>query len=832
MKFVAGLMILMAVVAGSACRAGEYAWQQTDPCVAPNFEAFFPDDPEGGKVLDALLDSKDKDSRSDEEILAAIRNGLRRTHWMRSQYTSWIGGRFIEGKTNPDPLAIEILYHAADVGGEQAVDPYKTCWGAVWYGLSLVEPKTPAILRAMAAVCVHHGDADLLPQVKRNTQSQQMELIECLQPYLDSQDKAIQVQAEACRKIFLGELSAWKWQNQRDTEKAERDYRGRLPEIKEVLLTGDSEARRKTMELIRKDRIELIMDDSFIGAFAACAEDYDPDVREDVAVVVGDHWVRWATPQNADAIELMLRLSKDVSPQVRHTAWYYGLTMVRKTSDAVDRRIVEMIFEDRDCDSFDRILWKSKSQKRRSRLVAHLQPYLESTDPAIQAKAEACRKIFLGELDADEWFKHREAHVIPACTYEGAFRDLCDALGGNYPYFGLKRIDWPKTVEEFLPRAKQVATDEEFGLLCMELVARLEDSHACLLDGSATVPVVPIPRWDPGFACLLGEREEPIVYFVDKDGPAERAGVRAGMVVLSVNGVPADEVLEEIMRQTAKHVGYSSPRYLRYHAAQWLGRQMEEGAPVALEVRTPDGRTNAPAMSAACGVRYLPRLPVPIPGISDDGDVSWTRLEGGVGYIYVRRIGEALIPRLDQAVGELQDAHGLIVDVRGNSGGGFDAARATRNFSPTDGEEPERPRFRGPMALLIDARCISAGEGWASWFVAQKRARVFGEATAGASSRKLTHALANGLFNVRYSAKAYTGSLDRWIERRGLEPDVPLRQKAEDLAQGRDTVLEAARQYLLAAHRTGSGAVSGSDSVPLGKTKDERECHEKSSGSI
>ena len=100
------------------------------------------------------------------------------------------------------------------------------------------------------------------------------------------------------------------------------------------------------------------------------------------------------------------------------------------------------------------------------------------------------------------------------------------------------------------------------------------------------------------------------------------------------------------------------------------------------------------------------------------------------------------------------------------------------------------------MALVIDARCISAGEGWASWFIAKRRARVFGETTAGASSRKRTYTLKNGFYRVTFPVKAYRGSLDRPIERRGLEPDVPLRHNAQDLAAGRDTVLEAAREYL------------------------------------
>ena len=98
--------------------------------------------------------------------------------------------------------------------------------------------------------------------------------------------------------------------------------------------------------------------------------------------------------------------------------------------------------------------------------------------------------------------------------------------------------------------------------------------------------------------------------------------------------------------------------------------------------------------------------------------------------------------------------------------------------------------------MLIDERCISAGEGWTSWFVARKRARLFGTATAGASARKETYTLANGLYKVEVPVKAYTGFLDRPIERRGLEPDVEVRCTAADLSRGRDTVAEAAVKWL------------------------------------
>ena len=173
-------------------------------------------------------------------------------------------------------------------------------------------------------------------------------------------------------------------------------------------------------------------------------------------------------------------------------------------------------------------------------------------------------------------------------------------------------------------------------------------------------------------------------------------------------------------------------------------------------------------------------------------------LDAGIGLIYVRRIRNDLIAQLDKAVAELKDAKGLIIDVRGNSGGGFDFNRAHRNFIADTTEEPDRPRFAGPMALLIDSRCISAGEGWASWFIAYKRARVFGTATAGASARKTTYELKNKLFKVIFPVKPYKGYLDRVIEHRGLEPDVEIRQSAKDLVAGLDTVQEAAKAWLKA----------------------------------
>jgi len=384
-----------------------------------------------------------------------------------------------------------------------------------------------------------------------------------------------------------------------------------------------------------------------------------------------------------------------------------------------------------------------------------------------------------------------------AVSYEQALRDLYVHLGQVYPNFKLKQIDWDKVGQELIPLSAKVKSHDEFGLLCVKLVARLRDSHAQLNDGAAKVPAAPLPQFDCGFACLMDDRDRPVVYYIDKNSEAAKAGVKIGMAVVSVNGTPANDALEQCEKLFSTYIGYSSDRALRYDAARFFMRQMTRGEPVKIVLEDPDGKQIGVDLPAAYGVRYLPRLPVPIEGINDSADVAWKKLDDNVGYIYVRRIRTGLEDSLDHALRELGEMHGLIIDVRGNSGGGFDTDRALLNFSSDGAKEATRPRYTGPIALLIDSRCISAGEGWASWFVANKRARLFGAATAGASSRKEEYTLSNGLYKVVIPVKAYTGFLDRPIELRGLEPDVPVGYSAKDLAEGKDTVLESAKRHLL-----------------------------------
>ena len=110
------------------------------------------------------------------------------------------------------------------------------------------------------------------------------------------------------------------------------------------------------------------------------------------------------------------------------------------------------------------------------------------------------------------------------------------------------------------------------------------------------------------------------------------------MAVVSVDGAESREVLERWMSRQKTYVGYSSERLLKAQAAWSFVRKDRKGAKMTLALEQPEGGTKSVEITADLGPRYLPRLPVPKAGIADSADVSWTKLDGDLGYIYVRRI--------------------------------------------------------------------------------------------------------------------------------------------------------------------------------------------------
>ena len=335
------------------------AWKSTS-YVAPN-SGFFPDDKDAGAALDRLYLDPKREHKSDQEILETVRAGFRHTKQHQTLVLSWIGNKYIWGKSPQNPEAIELMYHATDFDG--SVMHY-----AVYYGLSVVQSKSPNILRSLAELCVLKAeDGDTIGRVAWGCCDQKDALLEYLKPF-ESPQFALRVRkrAEDVLSIFNGELSASVWEQNQFQIHAKNKYQDKLPEMKRLLVEGDSEERKQILNTILADRVYLIMDDSFVQAFVKCAEDSSKEVRKNAVIIVGEHWVWRAQQQNQAAIDWMLTMSEDPERSVKYNAVYYGLSVVRDKTDSVIQRLLEIAITDREPNLYGRIKWGIRSDKTRA----------------------------------------------------------------------------------------------------------------------------------------------------------------------------------------------------------------------------------------------------------------------------------------------------------------------------------------------------------------------------------------------------------------------------------------------------------------------------------
>lgn len=320
------LLSFISVNAGGKDIISSFAWQSNNPIQAPDFKKYFPDNLEAGKRLDILIKNRYRGINNDKDFLEIIRRGFRTTKNHRTLILSHIGNKYIWNKKEQNPIAIELMYHALD-NPNRGERHY-----AIYFGLSVVKPKTPAILKALVDTAMTTDDPNDTGRIAWGAKDQREELIGQLKPYFASQDEKVKKHAQALQNIFSGKLNAWEyWQENRRAE-AKPLFESRMGELRKQLAEGDSAARRKVINTMQKHFLGLIIKDhdAWLDAYIAAAEDPDPKIRKWVAQNVGSAYVWNAKEINPRAVNLLLKLGRDDDRQVRYDACYYGLNRLPK----------------------------------------------------------------------------------------------------------------------------------------------------------------------------------------------------------------------------------------------------------------------------------------------------------------------------------------------------------------------------------------------------------------------------------------------------------------------------------------------------------------------
>ena len=383
-------------------------------------------------------------------------------------------------------------------------------------------------------------------------------------------------------------------------------------------------------------------------------------------------------------------------------------------------------------------------------------------------------------------------------------------------------LDWAALKAEHQPEIEAATDIKQLRKEINELLGDLKASHFALIpseampeSGKSTAPGLA----DTGLRFALAS-EQLLVERVMPGSTAEKAGIRAGWSVEGIDDSDVKAALKAMLELDGNARRQSEAILLSRANKQVMG--IAADSRVALRLRDAAGKPRTLEVAAAAdpalqsvGLPGLPPMPLRI---------AYHRIDrAGAGCALHFEFNQWAMPvyeRLSDALRDNPACDGVVLDLRGNSGGLVPSLTAVSGLffeKPTslgtmtlgDGQSlqlmalprqvsddgREIRRHTGKLAILTDRGSISCSDIFPASLQAVGRARIFGSTSAGMALPAAAVPLPSG-DRLMYPTADFVDPLKRRIEGVGVIPDQPVAPSPASLAKGGDPVLDAAIAWL------------------------------------
>jgi carboxyl-terminal processing protease len=397
-----------------------------------------------------------------------------------------------------------------------------------------------------------------------------------------------------------------------------------------------------------------------------------------------------------------------------------------------------------------------------------------------------------------------DAEVVSTSTREGrleVFDDAWSTIDQRYYDRTFHGLDWDAQRTTFRSLAAEATSSQELYAVLRRMIASLNDPHTRVF-----APEEKFDWWRPRFVSIgLSVREIdglPTVVQVEKGSAPQRAGVRRGDVIESVNGTPALSLINHRLADLFVSAGSSS----RFRA---FATMMEGPAESWVEIRW-KGKYDK-EKSARFERHWQQR----------DLGLRVRRVKGEYAVLEIDAFTKSIAVDFARGLKEkIEGARGLILDLRNNGGGdaeamadiasaflgsGLDLGQfvdrsggnftiSTRSKSLFTSERISQTRL--PLVVLTSERTSSAAEILVEALKASKRAIIIGTETCGCVlAIRTRHTLPDGGVLDVSELDYQTPAGDR-LEGHGIKPDETVVVERKDLYSGRDHAMESSIRKL------------------------------------
>ena len=398
---------------------------------------------------------------------------------------------------------------------------------------------------------------------------------------------------------------------------------------------------------------------------------------------------------------------------------------------------------------------------------------------------------------------HDDSTVVSTATVEGrlaVFDDVWETIQERYYDPKFHGIDWQAKRETYRPAAARAANTVEFYEVLRQMIASLRDAHTRVYS-----PDEKFDWWSPRFVTVgLTVREvegAPTVIQVEAGTAASRTDIRQGDVIISVDDVPVAQFVAQRMR----NLGLADEGNIRHRVIANLF-DGPAGSNVKIGWINRNGKQKSTMLQRYWSQRNL--------GFNNQrkGKIAILRLDA-----FTQSVALEFSKDLPEV---LEDADGIVLDLRGNGGGDAEAMADVASlfldegtnlgkFADRSGASFELQTFpkrlwrsapmsptKLPLVVLTSENTSSAAEILAAALQTKRRAQVIGSGTCGCVlAIRNRHALPDGgVLDVSEFDYKTAGGVR--LEGAGIKPDTLSPLTRADIYSRHDRALERAINLL------------------------------------
>lgn len=417
-------------------------------------------------------------------------------------------------------------------------------------------------------------------------------------------------------------------------------------------------------------------------------------------------------------------------------------------------------------------------------------------------------------------------------SYTAAFDKMVDKFRNEYAWTELKNIDWDAKAQEFRPRFEEAEKNKDkhaYALALRDFLWSIPDTHVGFDETLLQNDFQTETAGGLGFAMRETDDGKIIANFILQGGPADKAGMKWGAEILSLDGKPTADVVDSSVPWSSP---FSNPIIKRLQQLRYATRFKMDKGTVVVSFKNPGGSQQTATLAVINEYDSFNfssfrsgQSPTALP-------VEFDVLPNGYGYIKINSF-------LDNDVLSIQvwerairyfkdnDVPGVILDMRSNGGGSgwladqmaayfFDKETVVGNtayynkgsgsFYMDPGDQtsmiPPVPdlQYSGPVAVLVGPACASACEFFSYNMTINGRATIVGQYPSEGAGGSVEDFMMPESISVQLTiGRAVDAQGNIHLEGKGVVPDIKVPVDADTLqkqANGEDVVLEAAEKFL------------------------------------